>query len=88
MKISFFTKFKQDHRSEGPWRHARAFCHGAAKAPPPTLFSGFVHLWCESEGWREQVCEPENAHVPLHLKSWQEQLVREQPCASRLLCFS
>lgn len=28
----------------------------------PTLFSGFVHLWCESEGWREQVCEPETAH--------------------------
>lgn len=34
-----------------------------------------------------QVCEPENAHVLLHPKSWQEQCVPEQPCASGLLCF-
>lgn len=58
---------------------------GSELLKPPTLFSGIVHLWCESAS--VQVCEPENAHVLLHPKSWQEQCVPEQPCASGLLCF-
>lgn len=48
LSFFFFTKFKRDNRSEGPWRNAQATELLKPPPPPPTLFPGIVHLWRES----------------------------------------
>lgn len=79
MKISFFTKIKQDYRSKGPRSNVQASFLGAGEAPD-CILSFLVLCICSVRVLAgEQVCECEHTHMHLHLPSWPEQGVREQP---------